>query len=144
MKRFKFTMDSLLTVREHAKHEAARALNQATRKRQELEEMCAQALRSTEQMERDLVRCLVPSGRASEVIVRQNALSFHRGEARRLDESLAKAREDEEQARDRVLVAQQEEEALVRLRSKRRDEYRAELDREDELAALEFVNARRT
>lgn len=142
MKRFVFNLQSVLTLREFRKNEAALALQDATRRRRELEEQLAFMHRSTEQMEQDLLRCLTPVGRASEIIVRQNALAYQRGKARELLDALNLALKEEEQRRDLILQAQREEETLVRLRKQQLERSRQEAEREDDQAAQEFVNAR--
>jgi flagellar biosynthesis chaperone FliJ len=131
-----------MSVRRHRKNEAARQLLEASGLRAEAEDALAHAQRTTERMEQELVACLTPSGRASEVIIRQNALAFQRVSTERLRQDLSRAIERENSARDAVMRAQQEEKALIRLREKRVEAYRIEQDREDERLALEFVNAR--
>lgn len=130
-----------MTLRKFRKTEAATALKQAIDRRLELEELVRMAARSTSEMERELVKCLNPSGRAAEIVIRQNALSYQRTKEQEILAQLQKARVAESNARDAVKQAQMEEEAMVRLRDKQKLAHRVEQDKEEERAAMEFVSA---
>lgn len=142
MKRFSFNLESVLTLREFRKNEAAMALSAVVEQRRAIEEQLAFAHRSTGKMEEDLLACLTPSGRASEIVVRQNALAYQRGKVADLARSLDAALKEEEAARQRVLQAQREEETLRNLRKQQIERNRVEMEKEEERVAQEFVTAR--
>ena len=141
MKKFRFKLDSVLTVRRFRKNQAAFALAEAQNKRLELTAALTAARQSVSKMEEDLLACFLTSTRAAKIIRHQNGLSFQRLQISDMERQFETALEKEDKCRDAVLVARQGEETLLRLREKEKDRHRREQEKDDERAVIDFVNA---
>lgn len=142
MKKFRFNLDSVLTMRRFQKNQASTALSEAQRNRNRLLRQLDQAVRSQTQLEESLVSCYKTSTKASDVEHVQSVLQYQRSRVLGVQEKLQAALVNEDECRQKVLLARIGEEAMLKLRAKDKESYLREQDREDELAVNEFVNAR--
>ncbi|MFO7724000.1 MAG: flagellar FliJ family protein [Oceanipulchritudo sp.] len=142
MRRFRFSLESVLTLRKFRKSEKAAELSVAMRRRMTLEERLGRCQEALGEMEDRLRETLSGTVRAQEVLLIQDALRARRGELATLRQSALESLEKENRAREAVKAAQQECEALVRLEERQREEARKEAEKEDEMAMEEFVMAR--
>lgn len=142
MKKFHFKLDSVLTIRRFHKNQAASAMSEAQKQRFQLAEQLSQALQTKEQIEQVLLDCYKTPSQAADIIRLQDALTYQRGRTEHIQRSLQEALDHEDDCREVVLLARQGEETILKLLEKEKERYRREQDREDELAVVEFVNAR--
>jgi flagellar export protein FliJ len=143
MKKFKFSLESSLSLRRFRKQEAAIALAKATHKRSGVENR----LRASEGKLSETQAQAVP-GRgervtANEMLRRQASIAYYRNELKRIGEQYQTVLELEDLRYRELMDARQEEGGLLRLKEKAKEIYQVELIRSDELAVQEFVNARR-
>lgn len=143
MKRFRFSLDSVLTLRKFRKSEKAAELSVAMRRRMVLEERLGRCHEALGEMEDRLRGTLSRSVRVQEVLLVQDALRARREELSTLRQSALESLEKENRAREAVKAAQQECEALARLEESQRERARREAEKEDEKAMEEFVMGRR-
>lgn len=142
MKRFRFSLESVLTLRRFKKQEATGVLGAAQRKRQEAMTALEKRREELAAAENALESALAGSVKASRMVFLQNALVLRREEARASAQAAAEAMQEEERARDALLEAQREEEALEKLKERQRERALLEMEKEDEKAMEEFVAAR--
>ncbi|MCZ6673515.1 MAG: flagellar FliJ family protein [Verrucomicrobia bacterium] len=142
MKKFNFKLDSVFTVRRYHKNQAAYALAAAQKQRLLLMEQLNQAAQSRTEIEDDLLSCYQTPSLAAEIIRRQDALTYQRHQVEDIEKKLQEALNHEDKCREIVLLARQGEETILKLLEKEKERYRHEQDREDELAVVEFINAR--
>ena len=142
MKKFTFRLDSVLTLRRHDKNQAAAALAYAQNLRIQIEGYLGEARQAHTAMENELRRCYETPSRGAEIIRIQDALAYQRGRVDQFEERLQEALKNEDHCREVVILARQREETILKLLEKEKEQYRRELDREDELTVVEFVNAR--
>ena len=143
MKRFRFALESVLTLRKFRKSEKAAELSVALRRRMTVEERLERCHEALGEMENRLRKTLAGSARVQEILLLQEALKERRGELATLRQSALEALEKENRAREAVKVARQECEALVRLEETQRERARKDAEKDDEKAMEEFVMARR-
>ena len=142
MKRFRFKLDSVLTLYGFQKNRAAAALAEVQRRRIGLVEELNEALQTQLQFEETLrVRCR-KSASAADLIRVQDALAQQRIHVDECNKQLQLAFRKEDQCREVVLSARQREETILKLREKQKERFRREQDRADERAVDEFVSAR--
>ncbi len=142
MKKFNFKLESVLTIRRYRKNQAASELAIAQKQRLLLTEHLKRTAKIRADIENDLRTCYETSSNAAEIIRLQDALSFQVRQIEVIDKKLQEALSQEDLCREIVIMARQGEETILKLLEKEKESYRGEQDREDELAAVEFVNAR--
>ncbi|MEX0322926.1 MAG: flagellar export protein FliJ [Puniceicoccaceae bacterium] len=141
MKRFKFTLESVLALRHFRKMEAAGELSAASRFRQIASSRLERGHEELESLRFGVSKALSPSGKAAEVQRIQAALLKQKEAVTQLRQSYLESVEKEAEARKAVLEAQREYKALLKLESKQRERARKEADKEDEKVMQEFVSA---
>lgn len=143
MKRFQFSLDSVLTLRKFRKSEKAAELSKAMRQRLEIERNIRQCRSGLEDLEKSLRDTFSNRVHVHELLLLQDALRGKREDLSALESGFAESLERENAAREAVKKAQQECEALHKLEERQRERARREAEREDEKAMEEFVTARR-
>lgn len=142
MKKFRFSLESVLTLRSFRKKQASGQLAQARRSREEKEEILRRQQGELVTAERVVEEALSGSVKASRMVFLQNALGQRREAVAASREQLSAAAHEEETAREALLQAQREEEALLKLKERQRERALREMEKEDEKAMEEFVAAR--
>lgn len=142
MKRFKFSMESLLVVRRYRKTRAAGWLAEASRKRLLAEQSAARSRSELASGEGELVSAMKAGCAVHRLLQMQHMVAERRKGVAQSAEALEKARLEEFQAREMALKAQREEKALLKLEAKQREAARKEAEKEDEKAMEEFVMSR--
>ena len=142
MKKFNFRLDSVLTIRRYQKNQAASALAVAQKQRLKLMDQLNLVKKGMTEIEEGLLLCYRESSHVAEILRFQDALTYQRDKAQEIENKLHEALTHEDKCREIVLLARQGEETIMKLLEKEKERYRREQDREDELAAVEFVNAR--
>lgn len=142
MKRFRFSLESVLTLRRFRKMEAAGLLAQASRRRQTAGRSLNRGRGVLQRVESSLRDTLASGGRAVEIVRIQEALTEQRATVQRLQKDFSDTLQREQAARQAVLEAQREYEALLKLETRQREAARKEAEREDEKQMQEFVAAR--
>lgn len=141
MKKFRFKLGSVLTIRRFKKNQAAAALSEAQLLRNRLNQHLNEELLRQEDLEQALVTCYKGTTTAAEINRLQTGLQFQRSQVEEVRNNLHEALEQENERRQEVLLARQGEETILNLLEKEKERYRRELDSEDEIAVNEFVNA---
>jgi len=143
MRRFQFSLDSVLTVRTFRKTEKAAVLSAALRERLLCEEKIASSKTELAATESMLQSALAQGSPAREVLLLQGAIGNQRLELEGLVEDWREALQRESAAREAVKEAQRACKALLKLEDRHRERFRKEAEKEDELAMQEFVSARK-
>lgn len=141
MKKFRFKLDSVLTIRRFKKNQAAAALSEAQLLRNRLNQRLNEELLRQDDLEQALITCYEGTTTAAEINRLQTGLQFQRAQVEEVRNNLREALEQENDRRQEVLLARQGEETILKLLEKEKERYRRELDSEDEIAVNEFVNA---
>jgi flagellar export protein FliJ len=143
MKRFQFSLESVLTLRKFRKSERAAELSRAMRQRLEIERNIKQCRSGLESLENSLRETFSNRVHVHELLLLQEALRGKREDLTALESGFAESLDRENAAREAVKKAQQECEALHKLEERQRERSRREAEHEDEKAMEEFVTARR-
>ena len=144
MKKFKFRLESALSLRRFRKQqEAALALGAAI----------AQRMRSASNLERMRVAfaeaekdCMPRVGEtvtAAEMVCREASLLLMDEEIKASMQDFSELIDAESLCHKDLMAARKEEEGVLRLKGKARESHRLEIERADDQAVQEFVNARR-
>ncbi len=141
MKKFKFKLDPVLTVRRFKKNQAAAALSEAQQQRNLLNDSLRKELLYQEELEQALVACYHGTTTAAEINRLQSGLQFQRAQVAEVETKLQQATVQEDECREQVLLARQGEETILKLLEKEKERYLRDLDSEDEIAVNEFVTA---
>lgn len=142
MKSFKFRLQSVMTVRRFRKMEAAGTLAEHSRTRQATASRLEDGRGQLRSLEEGLREAFAPRVRAAEVLMIQNALLEQRSAVAGLQARYMEALTRENKAREAVLKAQKDYEAMVKLEERQRELARKEEEKENEKAMQEFVAAR--
>lgn len=143
MKRFKFGLDSVLTVRKFAKQQAANALAEASRRRQRAVLRLENLEGSLARKEGELRSLMQVGATIHQFILMQNDLKAERASRPELVKEVRESMDAEIAAREMALKAQREEKALLKLESKKRLEALKEWEAENEKEVEAFVNSQR-
>lgn len=143
MKRFQFSLESVLTLRKFRKSERAAELSKAMRHRLQVSERLNECRTALEGLEDSLRRTFAKRVQVQELLLLQEALRTKREDLVSLTASFEESLKRENKARESVKKAQQECEALHKLEERQLERARREVEREDEKAMEEFVTARR-
>lgn len=142
MKKFRFRLAAALSLRSFGKNQAALELAAASSRRLE-HEQAMHAKRAELQQQSEA--CMPARGQsiaAAEMVRRQSSLAYLRTELEQLQTKHTQLLAKEADCRRALMQARQEEQSLLRLKQKGIEAHRLELERADELAVMEFVNAR--
>ena len=142
MKKFRFRLAAALSLRSFGKNQAALELAGASSLRIENEQRM-DAKRAELQLQGGA--CLPARGQTisgPEMVRRQSSLAYLRSELEQLQAEHERLLTEEAACRRALMQARQQEQSLLRLKEKGIEAHRLELERADELAVMEFVNAR--
>jgi len=142
MKKFRFSLESALTIRRFRKQEAAGVLGAAQARTLEALGRKEAAEARLAEIESALLPEAGGSVAAGEMVRRYGALERSREALAECRRELEARRAEEDRSRAAVLEARRREETILQLKRNEKDRYRRELEREDERVVQEFVNAR--
>lgn len=142
MKRFKFSLESVLALRHFRKMEAAGVLAEASKSRQRASGLLKKERGQLKSLEKGFLDAISPSGTAAELQRIQGGLIRQREIVAELKSAYVGSLEREAKARKEVLEAQREYKALVKLENRQRERALKEAHKEDERRMQEFVSAR--
>lgn len=140
----RFSLESVLTVRNHRTVEAAAALAAASRIRMSRQRSLESARADLEELEAECARLLGGTVRAGDFLRMRNGIELGRERVAVCAEALRESLDRERVCREVLLSRQAEEEAVSRLKEKHREALKKESLRLDERASDEFVSARRS
>lgn len=142
MKRFKFTLQSLLDMRERHELECQRDLAKIERQRLEIEDRLRAMQARIDSGKSELTQRL--TGQVDADSLRQQAtMTMHLdAEARRLSGHLAEVYREGARRRQILAKAQQERKSIERLRERRFEQWKREQAKREELAIDDLVSTR--
>ncbi len=142
MKRFRFSLESVLRLRGFRKRQASEELAQITQERLRIQMHWEEAKASLAGAEADFALATKSAVKASRLLFLQKNLASRRTEETDLGSQLSEAVKKEAKAREKLLKAQREEDAMLKLKQHQRERARREMEKEDEKAMQEFFTAR--
>lgn len=137
----KFKLESLLSYRHFLKTQAAGRLAQAAQKRLEAYQSLSRCEMKLTEMERLLAPEMIPSARASDLLLIQKGIADQRRQIMEATQVYSKAIEDERVSHSEVIEAQKDYEALLKLEKKHKEAVRAEALKVEERVLDEYTNA---
>jgi len=142
MKKFKFRLESALSLRRFRKQQAALTLSVAIAARMRSASNLERRKAAFNEAEKNCMPRVGETVTAAEMVCREASLLSMDEE---IKVSMSEWRENVESeglCYQELMEARKEEEGLLRLKGKAKEDHRLEMERVDEQAVQEFVNAR--